>query len=215
MDTRANLIDLTRRSLRDEKRIVDLDPEYSFASTSWLPVKGYYLAFNQLLTIEYLLDPKPNTFGIGHGTCLDRFTRRIARGELVFSQPILNEVFDGSVFQPQDQSGANLSRRIGPERRFRMAMAKVAGYKEDEWKRKKKIASFRARADREQRDQYRADFQLSVLEFPYYMRVRANYRDFAFIRWGVATRHCEVLQRVLRVRDGTGSGVGRANSIAT
>lgn len=185
--SKSNLIGLTRRSLADEKSIVDQDPEYSFASTSWLPVKGYYLVFNQLLTIDYLLDPKPNSFGLTHSTCMERFTKRLARGDLTFNEPLLNQVFDGSIFQPQDLSGANLSRRISPERRFRMAMAKVADYKEDEWKRKKKIDSYRAKADKELRDQFRNGFLLSVFEFPYYMRIRANYRDFAFID-GVSPR---------------------------
>ena len=55
IDQKKNLIVLTKKSLSDEKKIVDIDKDYSYASTSWLPVKSYYLIFNVLLTVEYVI----------------------------------------------------------------------------------------------------------------------------------------------------------------
>ena len=186
LDRKANLIALTKRSLEEERRIVDLDKDYSFASTSWLPVKGYYLLFNLLLTIEYVINPEPSAFTMSHAKCLRAFTKRLNDRELAFDQPVLNTVFDGAIFQHREQSGANLSRRIGLERRFRIAMAKIADYKEEEWKRQKRINDFRTQFSREKRAEFRKHFTCSVFEFPYYMRLRASYRDFAFIE-GVST----------------------------
>ncbi len=69
---KKNLIELTKRSLNDEYKIVQIDEDYSYASTSWLPIKAYYLVLNTLLTIEYILklqkinllmsSPYPTTF---------------------------------------------------------------------------------------------------------------------------------------------------------
>lgn len=186
LDRKENLIRLTKRSLDDERGIVDQDKDYSYASTSWLPVKGYYLLFNLLLTIEYVIHPEQAAFALSHTKCVETFTRRLKDGELAFDQPVLNRVFDGGIFQHQEKAGANLSRAISLDRQFKMAMAKIADYKQDEWKRRQRIKSFMPASSRQQRAEFRKDFTCSVFEFPYYMRLRASYRDFAFIE-GVST----------------------------
>lgn len=194
LEKKANLIALTLRSLKEEKRIVDLDHDYSIGSTLWLPVKGYYLLFNVLLTIEYIINVQPNTFTASHTGCLRIFTKRLKDGDLQFNQPILNSVVDGSIFSHRDESGANLSRRIGIDRRYRIAMAKIADYKEEEWKRQRKIPDFRSKANRQLRTDFRNSFACSIFEFPYFMRVRANYRDFAFIEGVSANETAQYFQ---------------------
>lgn len=180
-----HLIRLTRQSLEDEYHIVQIDRDYSYASTSWLPIKGYYLLFNMLLTIEYVLTGQERAFSLGHARCIEGFTGRLERGEVQFSNPVLNQVFDGSVFGVREIAGANLSRRINIDRRYQMAIRKVSFYKRDEWKRKYNI-NFKTRNGQRRRDAYIRNFKISIFEFPYYMRIRSNYRDFAFIE-GVST----------------------------
>ncbi|HXR23884.1 MAG TPA: hypothetical protein VN742_00895 [Candidatus Binataceae bacterium] len=60
-------------------------------------------------------------------------------------------------------------------------MRKIAQYKQDEWKRQKGIPDFIKAKNRQKKEEFLRGFQLSVFEFPYHMRLRANYRDFAFI----------------------------------
>jgi len=67
---KKNLIDLTRKSLEDEYKIVQMDKDYSYASTSWLLIKSYYLIFNQLLTIDYLIKVQKKVFDYNHSTCV-------------------------------------------------------------------------------------------------------------------------------------------------
>ncbi|MCH7945115.1 MAG: FAD-dependent oxidoreductase [Armatimonadetes bacterium] len=93
----------------------------------------------------------------------------------------VNTVFDGDIFHYHDESGANLRSNITLDRSFRMAMAKIADYKEEDWKRLKGIGNFKSPSNQKKRADYRANFTCSVFEFPYYMRLRAQYRDFAFI----------------------------------
>ena len=59
---KRNLIELTKKSLEDEYNIVCQDPEYSYASTSWLPIKTYYLIYNLLLTAEYIIQSTESTY---------------------------------------------------------------------------------------------------------------------------------------------------------
>lgn len=180
LDEKENLINLTYKSLQDEFNIVQQDFEYSYASTSWLPVKTYYLIYNQMLTVEYIIQVKKSSYNFSHKRCVEEFTRKLESKELNFNNPPLNEVFDKNILKHKEISGANLSRRIGLERMFKLAIKKIAKYKLEEWKRKNKI-SLRTKIGRIKKQKYLDNFKISIFEFPYYMRIRSNYRDFAFI----------------------------------
>jgi hypothetical protein len=180
IDMKKNLIELTLKSLEDEYKIVQQDKNYSYASTSWLPVKTYYLIFNLMLTIEYIIQVQKNVFNYSHVKCIEEFTRKLEKREIEFNEPLLNIVFDQNILALKEVSGANLSKRIHINRRFKMAIKKVANYKLDEWKRKEKI-SLRSKLGRNKKSEYLKKFKISIFEFPYYMRIRSNYRDFAFI----------------------------------
>jgi hypothetical protein len=179
--SKTNLIELTKRSLNDEAKIVRVDKEYSYASTSWLPVKTYYLLFNMMMTIDYLITLDPAAFKIGHSKCSEKFTKRLAANEIGFTQQKLNKVHDLAVFSYREPPGANLRSAILQDQHFALAMKKTAQYKLEEWKRWKKIPNFSSLKNRQAKQVFMRGFQLSVFEFPYHMRLRANYRDFAFI----------------------------------
>lgn len=180
LESKKNLIDLTKKSLADEAKIVRTDKDYSYASTSWLPVKTYYLLFNTMMTVEYLLTLDPASFKIGHGKCSDAFTKRLARKEIAFSEAKLNTVYDSAIFSHREAPGANL-RSASADQHATLAMKKIAQYKLEEWKHLKRIPNFSSKKHRQERQTFLHNFQLSVFEFPYHMRLRANYRDFAFI----------------------------------
>jgi len=180
LDSKTNLINLTLKSLKDEYAIVQQDRDYSYASTSWLPVKTYYLLFNLMLTIEYILLIQKAVFNCSHTKCIEEFTRKLEAKEIEFSEALLNIVFDQSILKHKEISGANLSKRIGLDRRYTMAIRKIAKYKLDEWKRKEKI-NLKTKTGKAKKTEYLKKFRISIFEFPYYMRIRSNYRDFAFI----------------------------------
>ena len=99
LDAKRNLIDLTKKSLSDEAHIVQKDRDYSYASTSWLPGKTYYLLFNMMMTVEYLFTLDPWSFKIGHARCSAEFTTRLASGVIKFSEPKINLVHDRRIFR--------------------------------------------------------------------------------------------------------------------
>ncbi len=171
---------MTLKSLKDEYAIVQQDRDYSYASTSWLPVKTYYLLFNIMLTIEYILLIQKSVFNYSHTKCIEEFTRKLEINEIEFNENLLNRVFDKNILKHKEVSGANLSKRISLDRRYSMAIRKIANYKFQEWKRKEKI-NLRTKTGKLKRDRYLNKFKISIFEFPYYMRIRSNYRDFAFI----------------------------------
>ena len=185
IDEKKNLIVLTKQSLTDEYKIVQIDADYSYASTSWLPVKSYYLIFNILLTIEYIFKLQKNSFRFPHTSCVDEFSRKLASHEIEFSEPLLNQVFDQSILTYTVRSGANLSSRTNLSDMYKMAIRKIARYKLDDWKQKNRI-DLRKSNHKTKCQQYLSSFSVSIFDFPYYMRIRSNYRDFAFID-GVTT----------------------------
>ena len=186
LNEKENLIKLTKKSLSDEKGIVQIDKDYSYASTSWLPIKSYYLIFNVLLTNEYVLKIQKNVFQTSHFACIEEYTRKLRDNEIQFSEPLLNQVFDGSILKYRVPAGSNLSCRTSDEDMYKMAMRKIAKYKEEDWKRKNKI-SLRKKLDKMKYESHMSSsFFVSIFDFPYYMRIRSNYRDFAFIE-GVGT----------------------------
>jgi hypothetical protein len=154
LDKKKNLIDLTRKSLNDEAKIVRSDREYSYASTSWLPIKTYYLMFNLMLTIEYLLTLDEHTFQISHGTCSMNFTKRLARREISFSKPEINIIYDRTIFLYHEDPGANLRLPITTAQHVKLAMKKIASYKLEEWKRLKRIPNFASKRHQNQREQF-------------------------------------------------------------
>lgn len=185
IDQKKNLIALTKKSLSDEKKIVDIDKDYSYASTSWLPVKSYYLIFNVLLTLEYVIKIQKGIFKQGHAKCVDEFTRKLQDQEIQFSNTILNQVFDQTILTHKVTSGANLSSRTTDNDMYKMAIRKIAKYKIDNWKQINRI-NLKKKNDKTKFQNYLSNFSVSVFDFPYYMRLRSNYRDFAFID-GVTT----------------------------
>jgi hypothetical protein len=180
IDQKKNLITLTKKSLNDEKKIVDIDKNYSYASTSWLPVKSYYLIFNILLTIEYIFKIQKTIFQQGHTKCVDEFTRKLQAQEIQFSNAILNQVFDQTILTHKVAIGANLSLRTTDGDMYKMAIRKIAKYKTDNWKQTNRI-NLKKKADKTKYQNYLSNFFVSIFDFPYYMRIRSNYRDFAFI----------------------------------
>ncbi|MCH7691543.1 MAG: hypothetical protein IIA17_10945 [candidate division Zixibacteria bacterium] len=181
LDQKQNLIDLTKRSLADEYEIAAIDHDYSYASTSWLPIKSYYLIFNVLLTIEYIFRLRKNVFKYSHAACVDAFTKKLEQNLISFSEPILNQVFDKTLLTLKTDSGANLSSKTNLPDMFEMVIRKIAKYKDEDWKSKNKI-DLRKSAHREKHQKYlNSSFRVSIFDFAYFMRIRANYRDFAFI----------------------------------
>lgn len=185
LDRKKNLISLTKKSLSDEYRIVQIDKDYSYASTSWLPVKSYYLIFNVMLTIEYVVKLQKSIFQLGHISCVEEFTRKLNIGEIQFSEPLLNQVFNRSILVYISRSGANLSNRTDVADMYKMALRKIARYKLEDWKQKSHI-NLRKKTHKAKHQLYLQSFLVSIFDFPYYMRIRSNYRDFAFIE-GVTT----------------------------
>jgi hypothetical protein len=174
------LIDLTKQSLQSEYKIVRGDRDYASAAIAWLPIKSYYLIFYLIMKVDYLYNLNENIFtNAQHQPLVNRFTERIKEGKLFFSSPLFNRCFDQSVLLLTFPSGANLKKNIPDEDRYNQLMKKIGKDKLDCFCRK--YQNLKRSALREKKDIFLQDFQLSIFDFFYQMRLRTNYRDICFI----------------------------------
>lgn len=130
---------------------------------------------------EYIIKIQKGIFGLGHLPCVDEYTRKLAVGEIEFSEPILNQVFDKDILTYTVASGANLSSRTSPADMYKMALRKIGHYKDEDWKRRNIINLRKATHKTRHQNYLNTAFKVSIFDFPYFMRIRSNYRDFAFI----------------------------------
>lgn len=182
--TKASLFNLTKQSIENESKIVQIDSSYAKTVCCWMPVKSYYLCFNLMLTILYLITTDENDFKKTHTGLIEMFTLKLKNKEFLFSSPIFNEVFYCTILDFKMQAGFNISTPVTQndmENLYKLSMKKIAEYKKEEYRKREKL-NLRKAVDKNKMEKYlKNTFQISIFDFLYQMRIRANYRDFAFI----------------------------------
>lgn len=181
LEKKLKLVELTKKSVKDEYEIVQFDKEYSTASVLWLPVKTYYLTYHLLCSIDYLLSGKEDSLTAKHHKCLDTFTKMLAEGKLYFSEPILNSVFDKSILNFRTTSGEHLRSDVSDEVIYKLLMKKVANDKIENFKITNGIPDGRSSKNKEKIERFKNTLSVSVFDFFYLMRLRMNYRNFDFV----------------------------------
>lgn len=175
------LIGLTKKSLEDERRIVDIDREYSLASVLWLPIKTYYLLYHLLSVIDYILTGNKSSLSITHDGCLTVFSKRLKNAEIEFNEKMFNNVFAKEILDFRSKSGEHLRSSASDDVIFKLVMKKIGIYKKENYILKSGI-DLRTKKGREKIEKYLSTkFTVSILNFFYLMRIKSSYKDFNFI----------------------------------
>ncbi len=178
---KLKLLELTKKSIKDEYKIVQFDSEYSTASVSWLPIKTYYLVYHLLCIIDYILTNNPASISAKHSKCISIFSKRLSDKSLQFNKPLLNEVFNKSVFSFTTTSGEHLRISVSDDVIYKLLMKKIANYKIKNFMITQNIPNLRYKKDKEKINRFKNSLSVSIFDFFYLMRLRLNYRDFNFI----------------------------------
>lgn len=181
LNTKQQLIALTKKSIEDEFKIVQFDKEYSTASVLWLPIKTYYLTYHLLCIIDSLLTGSSGSLTMKHQKCVDGFSKMLTDGSLVFSQPLFNKVFDRTILNFRTVSGEHLRTTVGNDIVFKLLMKKVANDKISNYKITVGIPNTRGKKNREKVEKFKSNLTISVFDYFYLMRLRLNYRNYDFI----------------------------------
>lgn len=180
LKTKENVISLTNKSLADEYKIIQEDAEYSFASTSWLPVKAYYLIFNFMLTAEYCINPQTKSFKISHTRLISIWNSRLKKGEIVFSEKDLGIVYGKEILDFILPKGSTFKNSTSKDDLYKSAMKMIARYKYEDWKSGLKV-KLGSKEGQVEKQEFLDNLEVSIFDYFYQMRIRSNYRDFAFI----------------------------------
>ena len=171
-----------KNSLQEKKNIKKY-PEYSIVCVSWVPVKSYYLVFNLLILLEYLITASNTYLIISHSALFNKFQNLLIEGKLVFDKDIFNKIC--TVKEARDWQiprWENIKRRdVNLEIRYKQIIRKLVQYRKDEFKRIHKIK----RLSGERKKEFEVKTNINLCEFFYWYRIKANYRDMEFVDKGV------------------------------
>src|SRR3989338_5958412 len=88
------LIILTQNALKEEHEIILQTPEYAVAASSWVAVKSYYLIFDLLLIVKYLLKCDNNAFNTTHSEIQNFIKKSIQAKDFFFNIEEANKIWN-------------------------------------------------------------------------------------------------------------------------
>lgn len=176
VNQKIKLLTLTLDNLKEEKKNIEKYPEYSIVCVSWIPVKSYYLVFNLLILLEYLIAANDTCLFISHAALFKKLRGLLAKGNLIFSASIFNQIHTVAEAESwKIPRWENVKRKdANPEIRYKQIIRKLARYSKDEFKRIHKIK----RLGGEKKKEFENKANINLCEFFYWYRIKANYRDF-------------------------------------
>ncbi len=183
LDKKLRLIQLIKKSLDEEWRTVDGNPEFAEVCVPWIAVKAYYLFFNLLLILDYFVGGQAASFNSTHKNLLEGFKKYLDQSKVEFNKKSFNinfvcqEIKDLPVTPGANLqvSGVNLV-----ERRIQI-LKKLVEYKLEDFKREKKFKDFKSKQRRQEKDAFLKSKTVNICEFFYWYRIKSNYRDLEFL----------------------------------
>jgi len=180
---KINLIKLIKRNLDEEYKIIKQNPAFAEICVPWIAVKSYYLIFNLLVVLEYLISTQESSFNSTHDGLLKKLKNRLEKREMVFNKKIFNINFQCSrMVNLKVKSGSNLKIvGVNLEERVLQVIKKLISYKIEDFQRKEKFKNFRPKRAREKRKEFLEKNSVNMCEFFYWYRIKSNYRDLEFL----------------------------------
>jgi len=180
---KVNLIKLIKRNLDEEYKTIEQNPAFAEVCVPWIAVKSYYLMFNLLVVLEYLISTQESSFNVSHDGLLKKFKSRLENQEIVFNKKIFNTNFQcPKLINLKVKSGSNLKIvGINLKERVLQVFKKLISYKIGDFQRKEKFKNFRSKKAREERKKFLDNNSVNMCEFFYWYRIKSNYRDLEFL----------------------------------
>lgn len=180
------LINLTVDNLREEFKNTSKYQEYAVVCVSWIPVKSYYVIFNLLIILEYLITGHSSYLSITHNGALNFLKKLISDGSLKFEPQEFNNVHSVREIEGWKIPRYENIKKINadPRIRYKQVIKKLSGYQKEEYKRRNKIN----RLVGKELQKFKKASSTNLCEFFYWYRIKANYRDMEFIDKGVPAR---------------------------
>ena len=173
---KINLLKLTLNSIKGEYQTIQKNPDYAEVCVSWISVKSYYLIFNLMLILNYLIAGQEISFDSTHKELIRKFKECIKREEFSFNKRIFNTSFKCSkIMNFKIKQGANIKiLNIDSAERLIQILKKIVKYKFEDFQRKEKIKNFRSKKNKQKKKEFLKNNTVNIWEFFYWYRIKAN-----------------------------------------
>ena len=179
LEKKVNFVRQIKNGLDREYNICLEKNDFSKTANMWIPMKSYYLMFN-LWLVQYSI-MKDIGVNVSHSKLIKYLKKSISDGEISFNKKEFNTCYSHKeTLDFRLRKGEVLKKEYDNEKIFKSLLKKITKYKLDDYKRKYKIKNFRSKKSKEQRDKFDND-KVNIIEFFYYYRIKANYRDLNFL----------------------------------
>jgi len=190
LEKKMNLIKLTLKSIRGEYMEISKNPDFAELCVSWISVKAYYLIFNLLLVLDYLITGQESSFILSHNKSIEGFREYLTKKQLLFNKKIFNNNFLClSILKLKVRPRANIKIvNLSLSERVVQILKKLIDYKLQEFKRTENIKNFRFKINKEKKKQFLQTHNVNLFEFFYWYRIKANYRDLEFLNKDISSK---------------------------
>jgi len=153
---KVTLIKIIKKNLDEEYKTIEKNPTFAEVCVPWIAVKSYYLMFNLLIILEYLISTQESSFNFSHNELLEKFKSRLRDQEIVFNKKIFNSNFQCSeLINLKVKPGSNLKTTgINLDERVLQVFRKIISYKIEDFQRKKRFKDFRSKKAREEKKSF-------------------------------------------------------------
>ena len=189
LQKKITLVNLTKNAIDGELATINSNNEYAELCVSWISVKSYYLFFNLIQILSYLVDGNENCLKQRHNENRQWLKNVISNNNLVFSNQAFNKILSSSkISASKSQAGQNLKiSNIEIVPRIIQILKKMVDYQLQQLAYDKKIKNFRTNEARKIKSDFLEKESVNLCEFFYWYRIKANYRDLEFLNHEIPT----------------------------
>lgn len=182
LSKKLRFIKIIKDNLDDEYKKAMQEKEFAKICSIWISVKSYYLIFNMLLVLCSLINGEESNLDYSHKKSIVNFRKLIKEGKISFNKYGFNKVctcFEANSFKTK--AGDNLRFGVEEEIRIKGILKKLCTYKFESYCRDNNIKDFRGKKNRDKRDLFFTNNEISLFEFFYWYRIKTNYKDLSFL----------------------------------
>lgn len=193
------LYEATRKSIEKDIELAKEDPEFAVIVAPWFPVKCYYALYYLESILVHLIDGSMLGFAKGGHTALrKKVCALVSTGNILFNQNDLDCIYKltQAKSMPAINSGQNTRHDYWQRDECTQSLAKILiRYKLHDAKIGNKW-NLRKKNHQTEKQQFILKEQLMLIDFFYWYRIKANYRDLDYIDFENGITANEVLEYI-------------------
>ncbi len=181
------LSEITKISINGEKDACDREKAYAQVASPWIPVKCYYRLYYLESVFLYLLNNSRVGFSKGGHTKVRKSIKdHLKNQEISFSGTYSTDLATIIDWGTASNFVARVGSTISANYHSTTACSdsvrkKLAEYIEIDWKQDNHISNYRTLAARVKKASELMPNEFSLIDYFYWMRIKANYRDVDFL----------------------------------